>query len=336
MPKWSVQASVVVVLGGIFIWFASFLFNPDAPKGFGYVDVVMLGLFLACVGWVLWRDKTRRGLYRFCRRKPLGAAGLIVIVVLVLAAILATLAKPFPENGIYASDTFMGPGLKHFAGTDELGRDIFSRLLVGSRVSLFIGITSVAIASLAGLILGVLSGYYPGKVDNIIQRVMDTFMAFPALILAMVIIAVLGQSLINVIISIAIVSAPRTSRVVRGVVLSLKEEQFVEAARAIGVGEFRMLARHIVPNVMAPMIIMVTVGIGGAILTEGSLSFLGLGPPPPDPTWGRMLSGASTQFMEKAPWMAIFPGVALSLVVLATNFLGDALRDVLDPRLRGR
>jgi len=287
-----------------------------------------------------WRQRpvsqrTTGALLSFCRQKPLGAIGGFLIVGLVLTAIFADIVSPYDPLLISRPDQLAAPSARYWLGADHLGRDLLSRIIHGSRTSLYVGILAILLGTLSGTSLGVVSAYFGGKVDLLVQRVMDSMMAFPMLILAMAVVAMLGPSLNNIILTLAIVLTPGNSRVVRGAVLSVKENPYIDAARALGARDLRIILRHILPNVMAPIIVLVSIQLGGAILVEASLSFLGLGPPPPTPTWGGMLSGTGRQFMESAPWMAIFPGLAISLAVLGFNLLGDALRDVLDPRMRG-
>lgn len=276
-----------------------------------------------------------RRLLRLAKQQPLGAIGGACLLVLVLAAIFAEQISPYgPFTMIYA-DKLKPISTKHLLGTDQFGRDLFSRIVHGSRLSLGIGLASVTLGTILGAFFGLISGYWGAtRIDTIIQRLMDSLMALPSLILAIAIMAVLGISIINVMIAIGVVLVPRNSRVVRGAVLSTRENQYVEAARVIGCKDARILLYHILPNVVAPIIVLATVELGNAIMTEASLSFLGYGIPPPHPSWGGILSLEGRAFMEMAPWVAIFPGIALSLAVLGFNLFGDSLRDVLDPRLR--
>jgi peptide/nickel transport system permease protein len=227
------------------------------------------------------------------------------------------------------------PGAQFYLGTDNLGRDLFSRIVYGARISMTVGFGAVGLSLLLATFLGVTSGYFGGKVDVLVQRLVDACMAFPPLVILLSIMAVLGPGLLNVILVLGIVPSANRSRVIRSATLAAKENQFVEAARAVGAGHLRIILRYILPNVMAPIIIIATNALGGVILAESTLSFLGFGVPPPHPSWGEMLSGSGRSYMYRAPWMAIWPGVAISLGVFGFNMLGDALRDLLDPRLRG-
>ncbi|MBI4299670.1 MAG: ABC transporter permease [Chloroflexi bacterium] len=276
-----------------------------------------------------------KGIVRFARQKPLGAIAALVIFLLVLIAILGPLIAPFDPLEMHLRDRLLGPSGRYWFGTDDIGRDVLSRLIYGSRTSLFVGLMAVGMGTTFGTMMGILSGYFEGKVDLIIQRVADTIMSFPGLIFLMTIVAVLGTGLFNAMLAIAVLIWPSESRILRGAVLSAKQNAYVDAARSIGASDLRILLRHILPNVMAPIIIIASVMLGGAILLEASLSFLGLGTPPPRPSWGGMLSAEGRRYMESAPWLAVAPGVTISIVVLAFNLLGDALRDILDPRLRG-
>ena len=280
---------------------------------------------------------------RFGRRKPLGAVGGLVVAGLVVAAALAPLVAPFDPYESHVKQRYAPPGETNqeeaggqfLLGTDQLGRDTLSRLLHGARISLYVGLVSVGIGVTLGALLGIISGYLGGTVDLLVQRVVDAFMAFPALILALGIMAVLGASVTNVIITLVILFIPGSSRVVRSTALSIKESVYVEAARAVGGSDRHIIIRHVIPNCMAPYIVFATANVGFAIIVEASLSFLGLGSPPDAPSWGGMLSTAGRKYIEVAPWLLLWPSVAISIVVFGFNLLGDALRDVLDPRLRG-
>ena len=279
--------------------------------------------------------------WRLVRRKPLGAVSAMIIVGLVVVALLAPVLAPrdpflFNLNERGLPIRMQAPTPAFPLGTDPLGRDVLSRIIYGARISLIVGLASVIIGTLLGTVLGLVSGYWEGTLDQIIQRGVDTTMAIPGIVLALAVMSVLGQSLTNIILVIALVIAPGASRVVRGTVLTVKQHTFIDAAQALGASPGRIVARHVLPNVFAPILVIATVWLGNAIVIEAALSFLGLGTPPPTPTWGAMLSGEGRRNLETAPYLAIFPGVAISLVVLAFNMLGDALRDLLDPRLRSR
>lgn len=271
----------------------------------------------------------------FAARKPLGAFGALIVLTLILLAIIAPLITGDPESQS-ASVRLQSPSSEFWFGTDEAGRDIYARTIWGARTSLIVGVLSVSLGLAGGLVFGVISGFAGGKSDLAIQRVMDSVMAFPPLILALLIAAMFSRHILFVVLAIGIVWIPSANRIVRGAVLSIKSEEFVTAARAVGASNARIAFRHIMPNVLGPALILGTAGIGNAILIEASLSFLGLGTPPPDPSWGRELSGTGRQYFEIAPWMAIAPGAAIMIAVLGFNLLGDAIRDVFDPRLRGR
>jgi peptide/nickel transport system permease protein len=273
---------------------------------------------------------------RFIVTKPLGAVGGSVILLMILTALFADVLAPYNAYEINQRLQFKPPTLEHWLGTDEFGRDMLTRLIYGARIALFIGLTAAFVGATAGAILGVISAYLGGKFDLILQRFMDIMLAFPLLILALAIVSVLGRSIPNVVLAIAIPIIPRTTRIVRSSALSIKEHVYVEAAHAVGSSHLWVILRHIIPNVMAPYLIMLTAQFGNAILVEASLSFLGLGTAEPTPSWGLMLSGSAPSYAEKAPWVAIFPGLAISLAVFGFNLFGDSLRDALDPRLRHR
>jgi peptide/nickel transport system permease protein len=274
-------------------------------------------------------------LFRFCRRKPLGAAGGFIILVIVFTAIFANVLETQDPIATNAAETLARPSAAHWLGTDHLGRDIYSRILHGARVSLLVGLGSTLVASLLGGVIGLLSGYVGGTTDLVVQRVMDILQGLPLLVLALVMAAALGPSIPNVILAISIPIMPRAARVIRASVLSIREFQYVEAARALGLTHLRIAFRHIMPNTIGPFIVLGTAQLGSAILVEATLSFLGLGVPEPYPSWGRMLSVSAAEYAQKAPWLVLFPGIAISLAVFGSNLLGDALRDTLDPRLRG-
>lgn len=266
--------------------------------------------------------------------QPLGSAGLVVILALVLVAVFAPLIAPYDPTSTEGR-SLRSPSTTNFFGTDDKGRDVFSRVVYGSRTSLQVGIIATFVGVTGGALVGLLSGYFGGWTDTIFQRLMDSLQAFPTLILALIMVAVVGTSIVNLMIVVGIAIIPGVGRIIRGIVLSEKQNQYVEAARATGARTGRVIFRHILPNLAAPLIVIATSLLAAAILVEASLSFLGLGTPPPTPSWGGDLSGQARRYFVHAPWMAIFPGVAISLVVLGFNLLGDALRDVLDPRLRG-
>lgn len=268
------------------------------------------------------------------RRYPLGALGAVIMAVFVFAALFAELIvfhDPFATN---AARSLARPGAENWMGADNFGRDVYSRIVFGARISLAVGIGSTLLGCLFGVALGLVSGYMSGWVDLLVQRVIDILQALPLLVLALVMAAALGPSLQNTIIAISIPLIPSVARVIRANTLALREQPFVEAARAIGMSDLRIALRHVLPNTMAPLIVLGTAQLGAAILTEAALSFLGLGIPEPFPSWGRMLSESAAEYVRSAPWLVIFPGIAISLVVFGTNLLGDAVRDLLDPRQR--
>ena len=273
-------------------------------------------------------------LWLFVRKNPLGSAGGVLMLLLILAAALAEILAT--HNPIRTSmRVLVAPGAEFWLGTDNLGRDLWSRVVYGARISLLVGVSSTLMGAVTGGLIGLVSGYVGGKTDLIAQRLMDIMQALPILVLALVMAAALGPSLINTIIAISVVIAPRAARVVRASVLAIREFAFIEAARALGVSHSRVAFLHILPNTFGPFVVLVTAQLGGAILAEAALSFLGLGIPEPYPSWGRMLSIAAAEYAQKAPWLVIYPGLAISVAVFGTNLLGDALRDTLDPRLRG-
>jgi peptide/nickel transport system permease protein len=277
-----------------------------------------------------WLDRV----FFFIRRYPLGAAGAAVMVVFVLAAFLAPWLAPLDPLQTNAAASLEAPDSTYILGADKMGRDMFSRIIYGARVSLIVAVASTLLGGIIGVLLGLMSGYLLGWFDLITQRLIDIMQALPLLVMALVMAASLGPSIENTIIAIAIPLVPHAARVVRSSTLSLREMPFIEAARAGGMSEIRIAIRHILPNTLAPLIVLFTAQLGSAILVEASLSFLGLGVPEPHPSWGRMLSESAAEYVRSAPWLVIFPGIAISLAVFGTNLLGDALRDLLDPRHR--
>jgi peptide/nickel transport system permease protein len=280
------------------------------------------------------RQKKRFQSFRMLLRNPIGLAGLVIVLATVFVAIFAPLIAPYSPSS-QAFTRLQGPSWDHLMGTDELGRDTFSRIVYGSRVSLQVGIIAVVIALAVGGLLGIIGGFFGRRVDSVLMRLVDIMFAFPGLVLAIVIAGLLGPSRRNAMIAIGVIFAPAFARVVRGTVLAVMSEPYIESGRVAGSSDSRLIRLHVLPNIFAPLIVMVTVYLSSAILAEAGLSFLGLGTQPPEPTWGGMLNVART-YMELEPWMAIFPGLAIMIVVLGFNFLGDGLRDVLDPRLRER
>lgn len=265
------------------------------------------------------------------------AIGLIVVLLIVLVALLAPLIAPEDPNRQDLMGRLQPPNWQHWLGTDSFGRDQLSRLIFGARISLMVGVVAVALAALLGGVIGLLGGYYGGGIDNVLMRLIDVLMAFPTLLLAIVFLAMLGErlgGLSNIMVAVGVASTPHFARLVRGQVLSLKEQDFVEAARALGGSAGRLMVRHILVNSLSPVIVFATLRVATVILTEASLSFLGLGVPPPTPTWGGMVA-EGTRFLQRAPWLSLIPGVAIMVTVLAFNLFGDGLRDALDPKLRG-
>jgi peptide/nickel transport system permease protein len=284
------------------------------------------------------RRSLRRGLARvgrFCRRKPLGAVGGVIVLGLLIMAGFAEWIAPYAYDEQIAGARLRPPGREFIFGTDNVSRDIFSRIVYGARVSVTVGFITVLLGNAVAAAIGITSGYFRGRYDIIVQRLVDAWQSFPYLIIILSLLAVLGPGLMNVILALSILVAAAASRVIRGATLSVVEHPYIEAARAMGAGHLRVILKHILPNVLATIVVIATIGLGGVILAESALSFLGFGVPPPHPSWGSMLSGSGRTYMYNAPWIAIWPGVAISLVVFGFNMLGDALRDVLDPRLRG-
>ncbi len=289
----------------------------------------------AALGSSAQRLRRRRDLafLRSLRRNPLGIAGLIIIALVTLLAILAPILSPHGPTEQVAR-RLLEPSSDYLLGTDEFGRDIFSRVIYGSRISLYVGLISVSLALVSGGVLGLIAGYAGGRIDTLLMRFVDILFAIPSLVLAIVIAGLLGPSLTNAMIAIGIVYAPIYARLVRGEVLTVRNQLYIESARASGVTDLGMVVRHILPNITATLIVQTTLLLSTAILAEAALSFLGLGTQPPDPSWGTML-GSGRRYMELTPWVAIAPGIAIVITVLGFNLLGDGLRDALDPRLRG-
>ena len=275
------------------------------------------------------------GISSFVLKKPLGALGAFLLFSFILVAIFAPwLAIHDPDLNNYRARV-KPPSAEHWFGTDNFGRDIYSRVVYGARISMHVGILATLIGTSIGALTGLFSGFLGGRVDQVVQRIADVMFTIPGLVLAMAIVTMLGPSMLNVVIAISIPRIPDTNRVIRSAVLSAKESLYVDAAHAVGCANWRIMLQHILPNVTAPYIVIASAGLSGAILAEASLSFLGMGVPPPAPSWGRMLSTEGMRFFETAIWMAIFPGLFISAAVFGANLFGDALRDVLDPKLRG-
>ena len=269
----------------------------------------------------------------FVKAKPLGALGGVVLLLMIATALFAdqiAARDPLLQD---IPNRLRSPGSEFLFGTDRFGRDMFSRVIYGTRVSLYVGLVSVAFSTAAGGLIGIASGYLGGKPDLLMQRVVDALMAFPTLVMALIIVAAFGSSISNVIIAIVVALTPRMVRISRAQALSVREELYIVASQSIGVKPFRVMIRHILPNSLAPIIVLATGYLAEAVIAEAALSFLGLGVPPPDPSWGRMLQEGAREYLETAPWLTVFPGIALSLAVFGFTLFGDALRDVLDPRL---
>jgi peptide/nickel transport system permease protein len=273
-------------------------------------------------------------LVHFMRRYPLGAIGALIMILFIATAIFADQITSYDPTSTNPRVSLAPPGEQHMLGADFMGRDVFSRIVYGARISLAVAIGATALGCLVGVTIGLLSGFFGGWVDLIVQRLIDIMQALPLLVMALIMAASLGPSLTNTIIAIAIPLVPNVARVIRSNTLALREMPFVEAARAVGMSEARIAVQHVLPNTLAPLIVLGTAQFGSAILVESALAFLGLGVPEPHPSWGRMLSESAAEYVRTAPWLVIFPGIAISLVVFGTNLLGDAIRDILDPRQR--
>jgi peptide/nickel transport system permease protein len=276
-----------------------------------------------------------RWLWSFAHRKPLGAAGAVILLALVAMAIAAPALAPYSPYQRVDAGTFAPPSIEHPMGTDQFGRDILSRIVLGSRNTLRVSLLSVVLGGAAGLLIGLTSGYFLGMYDTVVQRVVDVLQGFPIIVLALAIVATLGPSVTNVVLAIGVSISPQMARVMRSSALAVRGTVYVDAARAIGAGDGRIWLRHVLPNTFAPFIIVSTAQLGSAILIEASMSFLGIGVTEPEPAWGLMLSGSAASYAKLAPWIPIFPGLAISLAVFSANVWGDAVRDTLDPRLRG-
>ncbi len=274
-----------------------------------------------------------RDVWRRLRKNPLAMFGLGVVVLLIFCAITADIIAPYKYYEQNLMNSFQPPSGEHLFGTDEFGRDIFSRIIHGSRISLQVGLIAVGISVVCGGFFGAVAGYYGGRIDNLIMRMMDILLSIPSILLAIAIAAALGPGLYNMMVAVGISSTPQYARIIRGSVLTLRGQEFVEAAKAVGSSDARIIAKHIIPNCLAPIIVQSTLGVANAILTAAGLSFIGLGIQPPTPEWGAMLSGGR-EYIRDYAYMTIFPGLAIMTTILALNFLGDGLRDVLDPKLK--
>lgn len=278
----------------------------------------------------------RKAALGFCRRQPLGTFGLAIVIVAAVAGLSAEWIAPYNPTANDFEAMTQPPSWAHWLGTDQFGRDLLSRIIYGARTALIIGFVSALVGGFAGLVLGVGSAYFGGKIDLILQRVMDVLMAFPLIIMALAVVAIFGTGVQNVIAAITVPLIPRCARVVRASALSIREVPYIDAARTSGFSHARIILRHMVPNVVAPFLIMLTAFVGQAILAEASLSYLGLGVQEPTPAWGLMLQGGAEEYASTAPWIAIFPGLAIALTVFGFSLFGDALRDAIDPKLRER
>ena len=275
-------------------------------------------------------------IFRLVREKPLGTFGAIITLLLLFTGIFAGVLAPYGMNESHPADALTAPSVRYPLGTDNLGRDILSRVIFGARISVIVGLAATSLATVISGIIGILSGFLGGKFDIVVQRFVDGWMCFPGLVLLIVAVSLIGPGLWQVIIVLGLLYGIGGSRIVRGAVMGVKQNMYIDAAEAVGCTNTRILVRHILPNIMAMVITLFTTRVPAVILTEASLSFLGLGIPPPTPSWGGMLSIPGRTYMLIAPWMALWPGIALSIVVYGVNMFGDALRDLLDPRLRSR
>ncbi len=272
----------------------------------------------------------------FIRREPLGTIGMLMVAVVAVAGLTANWIAPYDPTSNDFAAMIQAPSWAHLLGTDQFGRDILSRIIFGARTALIVGLSTATIGGVSGLVLGVASAYFGGRLDLFVQRVLDVLMAFPLIIMALAVVAIFGTGVWNVILALTIPLIPRCARVVRSSALAIREVPYIDAARVCGFGHLRIILRHMTPNVVAPFLIVVTAAVGQAILAEAALSYLGLGVQEPVPDWGLMLQGGAEEYAVTAPWIAIFPGLAIMVAVFGINIFGDALRDVLDPKLRER
>jgi peptide/nickel transport system permease protein len=283
--------------------------------------------------------RRRQAMVQFALHQPLGAAGLLVILTMAACALFAPWVAPYDPLAIDYAAMLAAPSSEHWLGTDSFGRDVLSRIIHGARTALAVGFLASFVGSTIGALVGVISAYFGGRTDLVIQRVMDVLLSFPIIVLAITVVAVLGKNVVlgvdvNLVIAIGLPMIPKVARVVRSSALAIRELPYIDAARTAGFSDSRIIFRHMVPNVVAPYLIMITAFVAQAILAEASLSFLGLGVTEPTPSWGLMLSGAAADFYQQAPWMIVFPGIAISLAVFAFNLFGDSLRDWLDPKIK--
>jgi peptide/nickel transport system permease protein len=281
------------------------------------------------------RSPTRQFFSRLIHEKPVGAAAALVFLLFVFCGVFANLLAPYGFNEINMLERLNAPSWKHLFGTDNLGRDMFSRCLYGAQLSVIIGLSAAALATTISVLIGLLSGYLGGKIDMVVQRIVDAYMSFPELVILIAVVSVVGPGMLQIIGILSLVLGIGGSRIIRSAVITARENMYVHAAQSIGASTPRVLWRHLLPNIMPPIIVLFTTRVGAAILIESGLSFLGLGVPPPAPTWGGLLSGSGRTYMFQGPWLALAPGLCLTAVVYATNVFGDALRDLLDPRMRG-
>ena len=276
-----------------------------------------------------------RGIIRLFREKPLGAIGAVIVVIFLFCGIFADWLAPFGINQISPVNRLKPPSARFWLGTDHLGRDMLSRILYGARLSVIIGIAGASLATFISIALGVISGYFGGKVDMITQRLVDAWMSFPELVILIAVVSVVGPGMYQIIVILGLTFGIGGSRIIRGAVVSVRETMYIHATQSMGASTWRVLWRHILPNIMPPVLVLFSTRVGSVILVESGLSFLGLGVPPPAPSWGGMLSGTGRTYMYLAPWLALAPGLCLTMVVYGINVFGDALRDLLDPRMRG-